>query len=181
MLGSLFVSRVLSYGVQAWVFLLLRSPWLRVWVGMTIMTSTGRLCPYIRSALDGPHQARRTYYLVPMWRPSSVAAILEGNGSWSTRVTSREYLRTKESVAGNLGTTTGHAILGEHMWASDKALGAEGTGRQSNVLSCKDDSKGQCDDLWLEDSMRPRGLREARSTVEQYQKTQCLIRAFMDV
>lgn len=54
---------------------------------------------------------------------------LRGNGSLCTRVTSREYLRTKESVAGNLGTTTGHAILGEHMWASDKALGAEGTPR----------------------------------------------------
>jgi hypothetical protein len=77
------------------------------------------------------------------WPPPNMADILlsssvatqmetcesEKNGSWCTRVTWREYLKTKESVAGNLGTTTGHAILGEHMWASDKALGAEGTRR----------------------------------------------------
>lgn len=38
----------------------------------------------------------------------------------------REYLRTKESAAGNLGTTTGHAILGEHMWASERAIRCRG-------------------------------------------------------
>jgi hypothetical protein len=36
------------------------------------------------------------------------------------------YLRTKESAAVNLGTTTGHAILGEHMWASDRAIRCRG-------------------------------------------------------
>jgi hypothetical protein len=50
------------------------------------------------------------------------------------------------------------------MWASDKALGAEDTPRLRKILGRKEVSQGQCDDLWLEGSMRPRGLREARST-----------------
>jgi hypothetical protein len=91
------------------VFLLLWSPWLRLLVAVTIMTSTGPASCNVATQFE--------------------TCELERNGSWCTRVTSREYLKTKESVAGNLGTTTGHAILGEHMWASDKALGAEGTPR----------------------------------------------------
>jgi hypothetical protein len=130
---------------------------------MTITTSTARLCPYIRSASDGPHRTLQTYCFFPMWRPNSRPAILGWNGSWCTRVTSREYLRTKELVAGNLGTTTGHAILGGAYVGLRQSFGCRG---YTPTVKCKDDSKGQCDDLWLEDSMHPRGLREARSTGE---------------
>jgi hypothetical protein len=86
------------------------------------------------------------------------------DGSSCTRVTPREYLRTKESLDGKSGDDHGSCVLGERMWASDKALRAEDTPRLRKILGRKEDSQGQCDDLWLEGSMRPRGLREARSS-----------------
>jgi hypothetical protein len=49
----------------------------------------------------------------------------------------------------NLGTNTGHAIHGEHMWAYNGALGDERNTPTLKILVRKEVSKGQCDDLWL--------------------------------
>lgn len=79
-----------------------------------------------------------------------------------------EQLRRKESAAVNLGTSAGHGILGEHMWAWDKGIVVLPRCRGDRRARTRDAAtvlQGQCDDLWLEDSMRPRGLREAKSGV----------------
>lgn len=56
-----------------------------------------------------------------MWRPRGRGeSLLEEKQSGSD--VGEEQSRRKESAAVNLGTSAGHGILGEHMWAWDKGI-----------------------------------------------------------
>lgn len=87
------------------------------------------------------------------------------------------------------GCSTGIAVSGGRLWAVMRYLGSRcgppwtlrlprSNVRPGESWSAMGRNQGQ--DLWLECSMRPRGLREARSARGQYHKTQPLIEAVED-